>query len=179
LRQKKFLFLSYLSSSFFSPSGSHSLSLSLSLLFSLDFPISQATTDERVQKIIDLKNKVCGPGGGSKGGGFVLVNQKGIDPLSLDALAKNGILALRRAKRRNMERLVLACGGVAVNSVEELSDPGVLGRAGLVFEHTLGEEKYTFVEDVPSPRSCTILVKGPADHTLAQVSSFLAPRFFK
>ena len=97
------------------------------------------------------------------------MNQKGIDPLSLDALAKNGILALRRAKRRNMERLVLACGGVAVNSVEELSSLDVLGRAGLVFEHTLGEEKYTFVEDVPSPRSCTILVKGPADHTLAQV----------
>ena len=69
----------------------------------------QATTDERVQKIIDLKNKVCGADG-SKGGGFVLVNQKGIDPLSLDALAKSGILALRRAKRRNMERLVLACG---------------------------------------------------------------------
>ena len=106
----------------------------------------------------------------------MLVNQKGIDPLSLDALAKNGILALRRAKRRNMERLVLACGGVAVNSVEELSSPpdAILGRAGLVFEHTLGEEKYTFVEDVPSPRSCTILVKGPADHTLAQVRFFFS-----
>jgi T-complex protein 1 subunit zeta len=35
---------------------------------------------------------------------FVVLNQKGIDPLSLDILAKNGILALRRAKRRNMER---------------------------------------------------------------------------
>lgn len=75
-----------------------------------------------------------------------------------------------------MERLVLACGGVAVNSVEELSSPDVLGRAGLVFEHTLGEEKYTFVEDVPSPRSCTILVKGPADHTLAQVRGWRGGR---
>ena len=36
--------------------------------------------------------------------GFVVINQKGIDPLSLDILVKNGILALRRAKRRNMER---------------------------------------------------------------------------
>jgi T-complex protein 1 subunit zeta len=35
---------------------------------------------------------------------FVIVNQKGIDPMSLDVLAKNGIMALRRAKRRNMER---------------------------------------------------------------------------
>ena len=88
-----------------------------------------------------MKNKVCGADGSKGGGGFVLVNQKGIDPLSLDALAKSGILALRRAKRRNMERLVLACGGVAVNSVEELSSPDVLGRAGLVFEHTLGRRE--------------------------------------
>lgn len=45
------------------------------------------------------------------GQGFVVINQKGIDPMSLDMLAKEGILALRRAKRRNMERLTLACGG--------------------------------------------------------------------
>lgn len=51
------------------------------------------------------------------GKSFVLINQKGIDPQSLDLLAKEGILALRRAKRRNMERLTLACGGVAINSV--------------------------------------------------------------
>lgn len=53
--------------------------------------------------------------------GFVLINQKGIDPICLDMLAKEGILALRRAKKRNMERLALACGGFAVNSVEELT----------------------------------------------------------
>lgn len=35
---------------------------------------------------------------------FVVVNQKGIDPFSLDLLAREGIMALRRAKRRNMER---------------------------------------------------------------------------
>ena len=51
-------------------------------------------------------------------------------------LAKNGIVALRRAKRRNMERLVLACGGTAMNSVDELT-PDCLGHAGLVYEHVL------------------------------------------
>ena len=51
--------------------------------------------------------QVCG----ASGQGFVVINQKGIDPISLDLLAKEGILALRRAKRRNMERLALACGG--------------------------------------------------------------------
>jgi hypothetical protein len=65
-----------------------------------------------------------------------------------------------------MEALLGA--GYAINSVEELS-PDVLGHAGLVYEHVLGEEKYTFVENVKNPHSCTILIKGPSDHTLAQV----------
>jgi len=58
-----------------------------------------------------------------------------------------------------MERLVLACGGDAVNSVDDLT-PECLGWAGLVYEHVLGEEKYTFVENVKNPHSCTILIKG-------------------
>lgn len=68
--------------------------------------------DDRVQKIVELKRKVCS--GEDKDKSFVVINQKGIDPLSLDVLAKDGILALRRAKRRNMERLTLACGGEAM-----------------------------------------------------------------
>lgn len=64
--------------------------------------------DMKVKKIVDLKNLVCDQEVDSKEKrkNFVLVNQKGIDPLSLDILAKNGIFALRRAKRRNMERQV-------------------------------------------------------------------------
>lgn len=56
--------------------------------------------DQKLAKVVELKKQVCD--GNKKG--FVLINQKGIDPLSLDVLAKNGIFALRRAKRRNMER---------------------------------------------------------------------------
>jgi T-complex protein 1 subunit zeta len=70
-------------------------------------------TDERVKKIVELKNLVCDQATDSKEKrkSFVVINQKGIDPLSLDILAKNGILALRRAKRRNMERYALALWG--------------------------------------------------------------------
>lgn len=120
--------------------------------------------ENRVMKIIELKKKVCD--GTDKT--FVVINQKGIDPMSLDLLAKEGIVALRRAKRRNMERLILACGGVAVNSVDDLT-PEYLGKAGLVYEHVLGEEKYTFVEELENPHSVTILIKGPNKHTLVQI----------
>ncbi|KAI5945460.1 T-complex protein 1 subunit zeta isoform X1 [Manis javanica] len=120
--------------------------------------------EDRVKKIIELKKKVCG----DSDKGFVVINQKGIDPFSLDALAKEGIVALRRAKRRNMERLTLACGGIPLNSLDDLS-PNCLGHAGLVYEYTLGEEKFTFIEKCNNPRSVTLLVKGPNKHTLTQI----------
>ena len=82
---------------------------------------------DRVDKVIEFKKQVCK--GTDKT--FVIINQKGIDPLSLDALAREGILALRRAKRRNMERLSLACGGQAMNTFEDL-DVSCLGEAGKI-----------------------------------------------
>lgn len=53
----------------------------------------------------------------------------------------------------------MCVGGIAQNSVDDLT-PDILGWAGTVYEHTLGEEKYTFVEDVKEPNSVTMLVKG-------------------
>ncbi|KAF8638017.1 hypothetical protein AX16_010649 [Volvariella volvacea WC 439] len=130
--------------------------------------------DNKVRKIVELKNLVCDQAVESKEKkkNFVVINQKGIDPLSLDLLAKNGILALRRAKRRNMERLQLVCGGTAQNSVDDLT-PDVLGWAGLVYEHTLGEDKFTFVEGVKDPKSVTLLIKGPNAHTTQQIQDAL------
>ena len=119
---------------------------------------------QRVQKVIDLKKKLCD--GTNKT--FVVINQKGIDPNSLDMLAKEGIMALRRAKRRNMERLSLACGGNALNSFDDIKEEN-LGYAGVVYEHVLGETKYTFVENCKIPQSVTILMKGPNKHTLLQL----------
>lgn len=51
---------------------------------------------------------------------------------------------------------------------KELS-PECLGKADLVYQHKLGEENYTFVEGVHNIHSCTILIKGPNDHSIAQI----------
>ena len=123
---------------------------------------------QRVQKVIELKKKLCD--GTDKT--FCVINQKGIDPQSLDMLAKEGIMGLRRAKRRNMERLALACGGTAMNSFDDIKEEN-LGFAGLVYEHVLGETKYTFVENCKIPQSVTILMKGPNKHTLMQIKDAL------
>lgn len=123
------------------------------------------TVTNKCLQIIALKNKMCTK---ENGRSFVVINQKGIDPIALEMLAKEGILGLRRAKRRNMERLTLACGGEQVNDTNNLT-PDVLGEAGAVWEHALGDDKYTFVEDVKEGNSCTLLIKGANDHTIAQI----------
>jgi chaperonin GroEL (HSP60 family) len=122
----------------------------------------RAFVDKRLTKLIALKKKVCD--GTDKT--FVVINQKGIDPICLAALAKEGVFAVRRAKRRNMERLVLACGGHALNSLEDVTVDD-LGWADAVWEEELGEDHYTFIEGCKNPKSCTILIKGPADYTIA------------
>lgn len=97
-----------------------------------------------------------------------MINQKGIDPLSLDIFAKEGILCLRRAKRRNMERLTLACGGSPILSLEDMEED-MLGYAGKVSEVSFGDDKFTFVEDCKHPKSCTLLLQGPNNLVMAQM----------
>jgi len=123
----------------------------------------QRFTKEKVQQVIDFKRKICKPGET-----FAIMNQKGVDPVALDMLAKEGIFAVRRAKRRNMERLTLACGGNPVNSFDDLK-PEDLGWCGRVREETLGDDKFTFVEDVRCGKSCTLLIRGPNKHTIEQI----------
>jgi hypothetical protein len=73
-----------------------------------------------------------------------------------------------RAKRRNMERMTLACGGQAMNTFEDM-DESCLGYAGAVYEHVLGENKFTFVEECKNPSSVTILLRAGNKHTLTQM----------
>jgi len=121
-------------------------------------------TNDKIEQIIQFKNQVC-----TQGQGFVIINQKGIDPISLDLLQKAGISGIRRAKRRNMERLPRACGGYAVNALDDLT-PDCLGFAKLVYEYSLGEDKYTFIEGCgKEATSCTILIKGPHEHIIRQI----------
>merc|ERR1719191_2281996 len=64
--------------------------------------------------------------------------------------------------------MTLACGGQAMNTFDDL-DESCLGYAGVVYEHVLGENKFTFVEECKNPRSVTILLRAGNKHTLVQM----------
>ncbi|KAF9761826.1 T-complex protein 1 subunit zeta [Nosema granulosis] len=104
------------------------------------------------------------------GKALLVISEKGIDPYSLDILAKANVLALRRAKRRNLERLLYMCGGNIISQVNQL-DVRNLGYCQRVRTRSLGEDKYTFVEGTPFKGSCTILVRGSTDNQMRRMES--------
>src|SRR4030067_2167384 len=74
-------------------------------------------------------------------------------------LAKEGILAARRVKQSDMENLARATGGKVINNLEDLKAQD-LGKAGLVEERKVGDDKMVFVENCKHPRSVAILIRA-------------------
>lgn len=101
---------------------------------------------------------------------LLVVTEKGIDPFSLEVFAEAGILALRRAKRRNLERLVRMCGGSLITQVGQLSEKA-LGYCQRVSVRKVGDEMFTFVEGTPFKGSCTILVRGNSQHEMNRMEA--------
>jgi len=95
-------------------------------------------------------------------GANVVICQKGIDDVAQHFLAKKGILAVRRVKRSDMEKLERATGGRIVTSIRDLT-PNDLGYAELVEERRVGNDKMVFVEGCKNPKAVTILVRGAND----------------
>jgi T-complex protein 1 subunit zeta len=104
------------------------------------------------------------------GKNLMLISEKGIDPFSLDILAKYNILALRRAKRRNMERLMYMCGGNIISEISQL-DVRNLGYCKKVRVVSIGEEKYTYLEGTPFKGSCTILIRADTDNEMNKMNN--------
>ncbi|HIQ29252.1 MAG TPA: thermosome subunit [Candidatus Caldiarchaeum subterraneum] len=92
-------------------------------------------------------------------GANVVLCQKGIDDLAQYFLAKKGILAVRRIKKSDMDKLAKATGGRVITRIDELR-PEDLGRAKLVEERRVGEDKMVFIEGCENPKSLTILIRG-------------------
>jgi len=92
-------------------------------------------------------------------GANVVVCQKGIDDMVQHFLARKGILAVRRAKKSDMEKLGKATGGKVVTNLEGLTESD-LGYAELVEERKIGDDKMTFIEGCKNPHSVAILIRG-------------------
>ncbi|MEM4728196.1 MAG: thermosome subunit beta [Thermoplasmata archaeon] len=107
-----------------------------------------------------------------KSGANVVICQKGIDDLVQYYLAKEKILAVRRAKESDMKKLARATGGRIVSNLNDLSKDD-LGRAGLVEERKIGEDKMTFVTGCPKAKAVSILIRGGTEHVVDELERSL------
>jgi thermosome len=103
-----------------------------------------------------------------KTGANVVFAQKGIDDLAQHFLAKAGIYTVRRVKKSDMEKLARATGGRIVTSIHELTKDD-LGKAGLVEERKIGDDKMTFVEECTNPKSVSIILRGGTEHVVDEL----------
>ncbi|MCJ7560332.1 TCP-1/cpn60 chaperonin family protein [Candidatus Bathyarchaeota archaeon] len=100
-------------------------------------------------------------------GANVVVCQKGIDEMAQHFLARKGILAIRRAKKSDMEKLAKATGGKIVTKLDDITSAD-LGYAALVEERKIGDDKMTFIEGCKHPRAVTILIRGGTQRMTAE-----------
>ncbi|ARM75881.1 thermosome subunit beta [Acidianus manzaensis] len=105
-------------------------------------------------------------------GANVIICQKGIDEVAQSYLAKKGILAVRRAKKSDLEKLARATGGRVVSNIDELSSQD-LGYAALVEERKIGEDKMVFVEGAKNPKATSILIRGGLERVVDETERAL------
>ncbi|MFQ6061072.1 MAG: thermosome subunit beta [Thermoplasmata archaeon] len=107
-----------------------------------------------------------------KSGANVVFCQKGIDDLAQHYLAKEGIYAVRRVKKSDMEKLSKATGGTIVTKLDELTREE-LGSAETVFEKKIGDDEMTFVTGCKNPRAVSILIRGGTEHVVDELERSL------
>ena len=105
-------------------------------------------------------------------GANVVICQKGIDDLAQHFLAKEGILALRRVKKSDMEKLSKATGASITSKIDEL-DASDLGEAALVEMRKVQEDEMTFVTGCKNPKAVSILIRGGTLHVVDEIGRSL------
>ncbi len=113
----------------------------------------KAFLDQEESMLQDMVTKV------KASGADVIFCQKGIDDMVQHFLAKEGIIAARRVKESDMEKLARATGGRIVSDLDDLKKDD-LGSAGLVEERKIGDDKMIFVEKCKDPHSVAILIRA-------------------
>ncbi len=113
----------------------------------------KAFLDQETRMLKEMVGKI------KKSSADVVFCQKGIDDMAQHFLAKEGILAARRVKQSDMEKLARATGGKIASNIDDLRAQD-LGKAGLAEERKVGEDKMIFIEDCKHPRSVAILIRA-------------------
>ena len=102
----------------------------------------------------------------------VVLCQKGIDDLAQHYLAKDGIYAVRRVKKSDMEKLAKATGAKIVTNLDDLTE-SMLGKAEKVEEKKISDDRMTFITGCANPKAVSILIRGGTEHVVSEIERSL------
>ncbi len=126
----------------------------------------QAFLDNEEQMVREMIDKVVDSGAN------VLFCQKGIDDMALHLLSRAGILAVKRTKKSDMNRLSKATGARIVTNVDDLSSDD-LGEAGIVYEKKIFDQMMIFIEESKDPKAVSIVLRGSTRHVTSEIERAL------
>ncbi len=105
-------------------------------------------------------------------GANVVICQKGIDDMAQHFLTKAGVLAVRRVKKSDLEKLSKATGGMIYTDFDDIT-ADKLGYAGLVEERKIMSDSWIFIEECKDPKSVVILIRGGTELIIDEVDRSL------
>ncbi len=105
-------------------------------------------------------------------GATVLFAQKGIDDVAQHFFAKEGVLAARRVKKSDMEKLAKATGARIVSNLSDLKEAD-LGICEFVEEKKVGDDKMIFVEGCSDPRAVAIFIRAGLERMIDEAERAL------
>jgi len=132
------------------------------------------TDPEMLQKFIEQEEKMIKEMVDRivQAGANVVFCQKGIDDLAQYYLAKAGVLAVRRVKQSDIEKIAKATGAKIITDIRDIK-PEDLGEAELVEERKVGDEEMVFIMGCKNPKAVTILIRGGTEHVVDEVERSL------
>jgi len=105
-------------------------------------------------------------------GANVVFCQLSLEKRAQHFMIKEGIMAARRVKESDMEKLSRATGGTVIFDLKDLK-PEYLGSAELVEERKMGGDEMIFVEECRDPRSVSVLIRGGSEKVIDEAEKII------
>jgi len=126
----------------------------------------QAFIDQEEETLKKMVSTIVGSGAN------VVICQKGIDDLASHYLAKKGVIAIRRIKQSDIERIAQATSAKIITRIKDISKSD-LGTASIIYEKKIAGEPMVFIEGTKNQGVATILLRGTSDQILAETERTL------
>lgn len=119
----------------------------------------QLFLDQEEKMLKDMVDKIIASGAN------VVVCQKGIDDMAQHYLSKAGILAIRRVKKSDIEKLSRACGAAVISNIDEISESDI-GMADLAEEKKIGVDNMLYITGCDNPKAVSLVIRGGTEHVV-------------